>query len=91
MCIRDRYLYRKFIYAHISAPTRIHNEYKEYSQKINLFSEITSDAIPYTVLMDIIPEIILLAYNYTHGQCLTYTEFSGILFRIYLSADNNVV
>ena len=78
-----RYLYRDFINASISEPKRAgiwehgKNKYEEYDQKIDLLSEISSDSISYTEVSDIILEMILLTFNYTHGQSLTHSEFSG--------------
>ena len=78
-----RYLYREFINASTSEPKRAgmweygKNEYDEYNQKIDLLSEISSDSIRYTDVHDIVLEMILLTFNYAHGQSLTHSEFSG--------------
>ena len=72
-----RYLYREFINASTSEPKRAQNEYKEYDQKIDLLSAISSESISYINVNDIILEMILRTFNYTHGQSLTHSEFLG--------------
>ena len=76
-----RSIYGKFIFASISEPTRILNEFEAWDQKIDLLSEITSDFISYSDLNDIVQELFLLTFNYTHGQYLTQTEFLGNYFQ----------
>ena len=72
-----RYLYREVIFANISEPTRAEKEYAECDQKIELLSEISSDSISYIEVKDIILEMILLTFNYTHSLSLTHSEFLG--------------
>ena len=79
-----KYLYRTFIFASISEPLRITKDYETWDNKIELFSEISSDSISYEDLKAIIQEIIVLTFNYTHGQSLKAREFLGSFLYYYI-------
>ena len=82
------FIYRKILYATISSPSCPDTFWlqpgvkKEWDLKIELFTEIMSDSLSYEDSIDIVEELFQLTFNYTHGQTMTLSEFSGICLRL---------
>lgn len=72
-----RYVYRKYIIADISSPTRIPEEYKNSNHQIKLFSELYRADVEHTDCMEIIRLTMLPTFNYIHQQNFSFDDAIG--------------
>ena len=72
-----RIRHKIYIDAEISGPVNVPEEYKGSDHQIDLFSEICRFDITYKESLERIQQTLLILFNYTHGQCLSFTEYLG--------------
>ena len=70
-----RRLFRNYIDADTSPPTRIPEEYKSSDHQIKLISELCSAHISYDDSSKIITTILMAAFNFIHNQRFSYEDY----------------